>query len=54
MTQFTPSGQLTTPMTAEQIATAGAIPVYVKNPGGAGIFGHRPAPNRNRVTFTVQ
>ena len=53
-TQFMTSGQLTTPITAAEIATAGSVPVYVKNPGGTGIYNNQPGQTSNTVSFTVQ
>ena len=53
-TQFMTSGQLTTPISATEIATAGTIPVYVRNPGGTGIYNNQPAQNSNTVNFMVQ
>ena len=32
------SGQLITSISAADIATAGTVPVYVRNPGGTGIY----------------
>jgi len=48
------SGQLTTPISATEIATAGTMPVYVRNPGGTGIYNNQPAQNSNTVNFMVQ
>jgi hypothetical protein len=53
-TQFMTSGQLTTPITAAEVATAGSVPVYVKNPGGTGIYNNQPGQTSNTVNFTVQ
>jgi hypothetical protein len=53
-TQFMTNGQLTTPVTAADIATAGTVPVYVRNPGGTGIYNSQPAQSSNTVNFTVQ
>jgi hypothetical protein len=52
-TQFMTSGQLTAPITTADIATAGTVPVYVKNPGGTGIYNSQPGQKSNTVTFTV-
>ncbi len=52
-TQFMTSGQLTTQIAAAEIATAGPVPVYVRNPGGTGIYNNQPAKNSNTVNFTV-
>jgi hypothetical protein len=53
-TQFMTSGQLTTPITATEIGTAGSVPVFVKNPGGTGIYNNQPGQSSNTVQFTVQ
>src|SRR6266481_4204230 len=53
-TQFMTSGQLTTSVSAAEIANPGSIPVYVKNPGGTGIYGSQPGPVSNTVSFSVQ
>ena len=53
-TQFMTNGQLTTPISATEVATAGSMPVYVKNPGGTGIYNNQPGQNSNTVTFMVQ
>ena len=52
-TQFMTNSQLTTPVSAAEIATAGSVPVYVKNPGGTGIYNTQPGQSSNTVTFTV-
>lgn len=54
MTQFMTSGQLTTSITATEVATPGSVPVYVKNPGGTGIYNTQPGQTSNTVNFTVQ
>lgn len=53
-TTFMTSGQLTAAITAADVATAGMVPVYVKNPGGTGIYNNQLAQNSNMVNFTVQ
>jgi len=53
-TQFMTSGQLTTPIASSEIATAGTVPVYVRNPGGTGIYMNQTGQNSNTVDFTVQ
>jgi hypothetical protein len=53
-TQFMTNGQLTTPISATEVATAGSVPVYVKNPGGTGIYNNQPGQSSNTVTFMVQ
>jgi hypothetical protein len=53
-TTFVTSGQLTAPVASSDIATAGSIPVYVRNPGGTGIYMNQMGQNSNTVNFTVQ
>jgi hypothetical protein len=53
-TQFMTSGQLTTAITAAEVVHAGMVPVYVRNPGGSGIYSNQTAPTSNTVTFMVQ
>ncbi len=53
-TQLMTAGQITTSIAAAEITTPGSVPVYVKNPGGTGIYGSQPGPVSNTVTFTVQ
>jgi hypothetical protein len=53
-TQMMTSGQLTTAITAAEVATADTVPVHVQNPGGTGIYNNQPAQSSNIVDFTVQ
>lgn len=53
-TQFMTNSQLTTSITATEVAAAGSVPVYVKNPGGTGIYNNQPGQNSNTVMFTIQ
>jgi hypothetical protein len=53
-TQFMTNGQLTTSITAAEVATAGSVAVFVKNPGGTGIYNNQPGQSSNSVSFTVQ
>ena len=53
-TTFVTTGQLTAPVSASDIATAGVVPVYVRNPGGTGIYMNQMGQNSNIVNFTVQ
>jgi IPT/TIG domain len=53
-TTFVTSGQLTAPVASSDIATAGSIPVYVRNPGGTGIYMNQMGQNSNTVNFMVQ
>jgi predicted RecA/RadA family phage recombinase len=53
-TQMMASGQLTTSISAAEIAAAGTVPVHVQNPGGTGIYNNQPAQNSNTVNFTVE
>ena len=53
-TTFVTSSQITAAISAADVANAGAVPVFVKNPGGTGIYNNQPAQNSNMVNFTVQ
>jgi hypothetical protein len=53
-TTLVTSGQLTAPISAADVADAGTVSVYVRNPGGTGIYNNQPAQNSNMVNFTVQ
>jgi hypothetical protein len=53
-TQFMTNGQLITSISAADVATAGSVAVFVKNPGGTGIYSNQSGQNSNAVTFTVQ
>jgi hypothetical protein len=53
-TTFVTTGQLTAPVSGSEIATAGTVPVYVRNPGGTGIYMNQMGQNSNTVNFTVQ
>jgi len=53
-TTFVTSGQLTVAISASDIATPGTVPVYVRNPGGTGIYMNQMGQNSNTVNFTVQ
>ena len=53
-TTFVTSSQLTAAISADDVANAGDVPVFVKNPGGTGIYNHQPPQNSNMVNFTVQ
>jgi hypothetical protein len=53
-TTFVTSSQLTAAISGADVATAGSVPVFVKNPGGTGIYNNQPPQNSNMVNFTVQ
>jgi len=46
--------QLTAMIAAADIATAGTIPVYVRNPGGTGIYMNQGGQNSNMMNFMVK
>ncbi len=46
--------QLTAMIAAADIATAGTIPVYVRNPGGTGIYMNQGGQNSSTMNFTVK
>jgi hypothetical protein len=53
-TTFVTNSQLTAAISAADVAAAGAVPVFVRNPGGTGIYNNQPPRNSNMVNFTVQ
>jgi hypothetical protein len=53
-TQMMTGSQLTTAITAAEVAAAGTVPVHVQNPGGTGVYSNQPAQSSNPVDFTVQ
>jgi hypothetical protein len=54
MTQVVTNSQLTTLVSAAEVATAGTVPIHVSNPGGTGIYMSQPAQSSNTVNFMVQ
>jgi hypothetical protein len=52
-TTFGSSTQVTAAITAADIATASTILVYVKNPGGTGIYMNQGGQSSASVDFTV-
>jgi hypothetical protein len=52
-TTFVTAGQLTAAISASDIATAGTVAVYVRNPGGTGIYTNQTGQNSNTMNFTV-
>jgi hypothetical protein len=46
--------QLTAMITAADIATTGTASVYVRNPGGTGIYMNQGGQNSNMMTFTIE
>jgi IPT/TIG domain-containing protein len=54
MTQVVTNGQLTTSISAAEVATAGAVPIHVSNPGGTGIYMNQSAQSSNTMNFMVQ
>lgn len=53
-TQMMTGGQITTSISAAEVATAGSVPVHVQNPGGTGMYNTQPAHTSNTVNFMVQ
>ncbi|MGC2185282.1 MAG: hypothetical protein WA637_18545, partial [Terriglobales bacterium] len=53
-TTFVTNSQLTAAISAADVANAAAVTVFVKNPGGTGIYNNQPAQSSNMVNFTVQ
>ena len=54
MTQVVTNGQLTTSISAAEVATAGPVPIHVSNPGGTGIYMNQSAQSSNTMNFMVQ
>ncbi|HYL16455.1 MAG TPA: IPT/TIG domain-containing protein [Terriglobales bacterium] len=52
-TMFVTAGQVTAAISASDIAAAGTVQVYVKNPGGTGIYMNQGGQNSNIMNFTV-
>lgn len=52
-TTFVSSTKLTADITAADISTAQTIPVYVKNPGGTGIYMNQGGQSSASVSFTI-
>jgi trimeric autotransporter adhesin len=52
-TTFVSATQLTASINAADIATAQTIPVYVRNPGGTGIYMNQTGHSSASVSFTV-
>ena len=46
--------KITVMIDTADLATAGAVQVYVQNPGGTGRYMNQPGPRSNIVDFTVQ
>lgn len=53
-TTFVTSGQMTAAITAADVANAGTVSVFVKNPGGTGVYNNQPGQTSNMVSFMVQ
>jgi IPT/TIG domain-containing protein len=52
-TTFVSASQLTAAITAADIATAQTVPVFVKNPGGTGIYMNQGGQSSASVSFTI-
>jgi IPT/TIG domain-containing protein len=52
-TMFVTAAQVTAAISASDIAAASTVPVYVRNPGGTGIYMNQPGQNSNTMNFTV-
>lgn len=53
VTKFVSSTQVTAAISAADVATAGTMLVYVKNPGGSGIYMNQGGQSSATVDFTV-
>jgi hypothetical protein len=52
-TTFISASRVTAAIAASDIAVAGVIPVFVKNPGGTGIYVNQPGQSSNMMNFMV-
>jgi hypothetical protein len=52
-TSFMSASRVTAAIPTSDIAVAGVIPVFVKNPGGTGIYVNQPGQSSNMMNFTV-
>jgi hypothetical protein len=52
-TTFVSSSKVTADITAADITTAQTVPVYVKNPGGTGIYMNQGGQSSASVDFTI-
>jgi hypothetical protein len=52
-TTFVSSTKVSAAITAADIATAQTVPVYVKNPGGTGIYMNQGGQSSASVDFTI-
>ena len=52
-TTFVTAAQVTAAISASDIAAAGTVRVYVKNPGGTGIYTNQGGQSSNILNFTV-
>jgi len=52
-TTFVSSAKVTADITAADISTAQTIPVYVKNPGGTGVYMNQGGQSSASVDFTI-
>ena len=52
-TMFVSSAQVVATIQASDIASAGTVPIYVRNPGGTGIYSNQPGQNSNTMNFIV-
>jgi hypothetical protein len=52
-TTFVSTSQLTASISAADIATAQTVPVFVKNPGGTGIYMNQGGQSSASVSFTI-
>ena len=52
-TTFAMASQVTAAIPASDLSTAGTVPVYVRNPGGTGIYMNQTGQNSNTLNFTI-
>ena len=52
-TTFAMASQVSAAIPASDLSTAGTVPVYVRNPGGTGIYMNQTGQNSNTLDFTI-
>ena len=52
-TMFLSASKVTATISAADVAMASMVMVYVRNPGGSGIYMNQPGQNSNMTNFTV-
>jgi hypothetical protein len=53
-TMFLSASKIAATISAADITTANTVMVYVRNPGGSGIYMNQPGQNSNIINFAVK